>query len=358
VPKPEELFQRLDKNGDGKLTAEEVPEDQRRFFDRSVRVGDKDNDGVLTKDEFVQANRPGDNPNVPLGQLGGGPGRPGQGGGDVRQRFEMMDRNKDGKLTKDEIPEQFRERMQQLFDRAGKNEISLEEYQRFAGGPPGGGNFQPGEMFNRLDRNSDGKLSKDELPEFMRDRFAPVFERLGKDELTREDFVQAGQRLFGQAGRPSGAPDGTMRPDGAPFLPALFRKLDTNGDGRIAKDELAKAADKFAELDENGDGQLDPRELMGPPPGGIPGGPNPAGRPEAGRPNATPNPEGRPRRPGGTDGGPVFARMDRNGDGKLSKDEAPERMRENFGRYDKDSDGFLTPEELRTAFEQRERPNQ
>ncbi|MDZ4686973.1 MAG: EF-hand domain-containing protein, partial [Planctomycetaceae bacterium] len=76
-PSAEELFQKLDKNADGKLTADEIGDDQKRFFDRTVRVGDKNNDGVLTKDEFVQANKPQDNPNVPLNPQGGGnPGEP------------------------------------------------------------------------------------------------------------------------------------------------------------------------------------------------------------------------------------------------------------------------------------------
>jgi len=355
VPKPEELFQRLDKNGDGKLTSDEIPEEQRRFFDRTVRVGDKDGDGVLTREEFIQANRPGDNPSVPLGPLQGGAGRPGQGGGDPRQRFEMMDRNKDGKLTRDElqqVPEQFRERMLQMFERAGKSELTLEEFTRFAGGPPGGGNFQPGEMFNRFDRNGDGKLAKDEIPQEMRERFASAFERLGKDELTREDFAQVAQRIF-TPGQPGGTPDG-QRP---PFLPTIMRLLDANGDGRISKDELAKAAEKFGELDENGDGYLDPRELMGPPPGfaGAPGQsrPNPEGRPNTppGRPNT---PAGRPNANNSTQ---FFSRLDRNGDGKISKDEAPERMRENFARLDKDGDGFLSAEELRAASEQFGRPD-
>lgn len=347
VPNAEELFKRLDKNGDGKVTKEEVPEEQRRFFDRSVRVGDKDGDGVLTKDEFLQASKPPEAGSIPLNPAGG-PG--GDRRGDLKQRFEMMDRNKDGKVTLDEAPEPFRDRLKPIFERLGKTELNMEELGRAMGGPGGGpdGRPEPGAFFARLDKNGDGKLTKDEVPEEFKDRMAQAFERLGTNEISREQFVEMSRRLMGQPGNPEGQP----RPmgDSQRFpLPAFFRQLDSNNDGRLSKEELAKAADKFADLDENGDGQLDPRELMGPPPNFAGG---PGGNPEMRRPGieGRPNPEGRP-----ADGGPgqFFAQLDKNGDGKLSKEEVPERMREFFGRLDKDGDGFLSAEEMRDAANRR-----
>ncbi|HET6425085.1 MAG TPA: EF-hand domain-containing protein [Planctomycetaceae bacterium] len=332
VPKPEELFQRLDKDGDGKVTKEEVPEEQRRFFDRSVRVGDKDGDGALTKDEFLQASKPPEAGGIPLNPQGG-PG--GNRLGDARQRFDQMDRNKDGKVTLDEVPEPIRDRAKPIFDRLGKTELTFEDWARGMGGGPDG-RPEPGALFGRLDKNGDGKLTKEEVPDEFKERMAQAFERLGTNEITREQFVEMSRRLMGQPGNPDGQP----RPagDGLRFpLPAFFRQLDANNDGRLSKDELSKAADKFADLDENSDGQLDPRELMGPPPGFA------GGNPEMRRPGG----DGAPNVPAGL--GPFFAQLDKNGDGKLSKDEAPERMKDAFGRMDKDGDGFLTAEELRDA---------
>ena len=37
---------------------------------------------------------------------------------------------------------------------------------------------------------------------------------------------------------------------------------------------------------------------------------------------------------------------DANGDGKLSKDEAPEALRQRFDRMDRNSDGFIDQNEL------------
>jgi Ca2+-binding EF-hand superfamily protein len=42
----------------------------------------------------------------------------------------------------------------------------------------------------------------------------------------------------------------------------------------------------------------------------------------------------------------LIKRLDRDGDGKLSKAEAPERMRENFSRIDRNNDGQIDEREL------------
>jgi Ca2+-binding EF-hand superfamily protein len=137
-------------------------------------------------------------------------------------------------------------------------------------------------------------------------------------------------------------------------LPPFFRILDTDGDGRLSKEELAKLSDKFGELDRNRDGQLDPSELFGPPPEGgrRPEGdrPPPEGgrRPDGDRP---PRAEGdAPRgRGNGPLGGEIFKRLDRNGDGKLVADELPPRVRVNFEKADANGDGALDENEFRQA---------
>ena len=54
---------------------------------------------------------------------------------------------------------------------------------------------------------------------------------------------------------------------------------------------------------------------------------------------------------------PVDARMERNhesdedGDGRLSRDELPERMRQRFERMDANGDGYVDREELEVMFE-------
>ena len=328
LPEPKELFKQLDKNGDGLLERSELTPEQARFFDRLLRNADKNEDGKLSHEEFLQGHKPEEGPGLPLNGLNPGGGR---GLGDFRQRFEMLDKNKDGKVTRDEIPDFARERLSLIFERLGKDELTLEEFQRME--RPGDGNRpqgpSPEQLFGRFDTNGDGKINADDQPQ---DRARPVLEqilrRLGKkpeDGVTKEEFVANFPR----------PPEGERRPEGDGMRGPLFvRLLDTDHDGRISKAEWAKAGELFAELDKNQDGEIDMPELMGPPPEGreeqMPGRDRPAGIGNAPR--------------------PFFDRLDRDGDGKLSREEAPPRLQDRFDQLDSDKDGKLSFEELRSMF--------
>ncbi len=52
--------------------------------------------------------------------------------------------------------------------------------------------------------------------------------------------------------------------------------------------------------------------------------------------------QGKPAKPAGP---PKFSDLDKNKDGKLTEDEAPERMKQNFSRLDTDKDGSVSPSE-------------
>jgi collagen type III alpha len=84
-----------------------------------------------------------------------------------------------------------------------------------------------------------------------------------------------------------------------------------------------------------------------------PGGPGMQGGPEGPEGPGRPEGAGRPDRPaGGPGGGNLAERLksfDANGDGKISKDEAPERIQALFDRLDSNGDGQLDQEELKAA---------
>ncbi len=129
--------------------------------------------------------------------------------------------------------------------------------------------------------------------------------------------------------------DGEGRPDRPPRPNPLMMIFDIDQDGKLSKDEIAKAADSLGKLDRDGNGTIEPSELPQPP------------RPQFG--GRGPG-QGRPGQ-GGQGGrgnfGERLMQLDKNGDGKLSKDELPERFpAQMFDRLDEDGDGAVTKEEI------------
>jgi Ca2+-binding EF-hand superfamily protein len=385
-----DLFTKLDTNKDGFVTADEVPEANKTLFERLLRNADKNSDSKLSKEEFQAGLRPAEGPRP---SLDGGAGRPGQPGNpaarpdprQAEQMFAQADRNNDGKLTKDEIPEDRRERFSQMLERLnpGGDSLTKEQFVRgmmfmAQGAPPAPGNrpnpanFANREqfeaLFDRTDSNSDGKLTKDEIPE-ERQGMRLILDRAGGESITKEQFVRGMMAMAqnpGQPPRPEGAPP--RRPDGPPGGPppggGLFAALDTDRDGQLSNAEIVGAGSALLKLDRNNDGKLTPDEIFAGGPGAVRGSPDPA-RPGDARP-------GEPRRPG--DGQPPGQRRpgqpgdqspeafrerlkqaDTNNDGKLSKDEAPPFLKERFDRLDTNSDGFIDQEETRRLLDQRPR---
>jgi Ca2+-binding EF-hand superfamily protein len=366
---PAQIFADLDKDGNGKLTAKEISESQKRFFEHLLRVAGKEKDGELTKEEFLRGFKADDLKVAAPPNLGtpGGTNRQ----FDPAQLFQRFDRNQDGKLVLDEIPEQARERFKPIFDRLGKKELTREEFvqaaARFGGGAGGAFMRDPEGTFKRLDANNDGKVTVDEAPEPFRPQVERWLARLNKhkgDSLTLDDLKKVFAENMAREGRAPGGPAGRPSP--------FFRKLDTNGDGKLTKEELQKAHELFEELDLNKDGYLDPSEVFGTPaaPDGAPAAKN--DRAEATSPGVKTDAEpsqtsvaagaaakpGEPAAPHGTRAIPTTAagkgpgqRLDLDGDGKISRSEARGRLKKNFASLDTDGDGYLSRDEIRKALQ-------
>ena len=468
-----ELFDKLDANKDGQITAKEVPEEHRAHLERLLRKGDKDENKSLSKEEWEAAHKPDAEP-----EIGGPPGKEGR--PNPGQMFERMDANKDGKLQKSEIPAEappkIREMLDKVFETAGKDELSREEMLSSMGkmakenaGPPGGQGGAPSKIIERLkklDKNGDGKVTTDEFPAEGAERLQGLMSKIGGgdsiDIKKAEEFVErqaAKQAAKGEKKSP-GVPgkkkkrpgpknevsESEVRPEGGPpegdrpprmednelaLSPGgrgpgpegrgpdqegrgpgehghhghgphggIMGLLDENHDGRLSREEFSRAATFFGDLDHNRDGFIDGREMMnmpghgeggprgpesrgpradrgfGPPPGEGPGGrrgpgsEGPEGQEmkdgERPRPQGGDGERGRPgfggnRPEGGPPGGPrgpldpeeFFKRIDKDGDGAISQEEASGRMKEHFDEIDSDKDGKLSKDELKAHREKR-----
>ena len=120
-------------------------------------------------------------------------------------------------------------------------------------------------------------------------------------------------------------------PDGRPRFPnPVLEAIDADKNGELSADEIANAATALKTLDKNSDGKLDMAEM---------------------RPNFEGMGRGFGGPPGGGQGGSEemmnrLIAMDANKNGKLEKDEVPERMQSMFSRADKNEDGAIDKEEM------------
>lgn len=169
------------------------------------------------------------------------------------------------------------------------------------GGPRGG-------MFVQADKDNDGKVTLTEANQASAAKFAVA-------DGNRDGFLDPTELA---ALKP---PRGGHGPGHAG--PA---KHDKNGDGKLTKEEAPPPLQQhFDEVDTNKDGSLDQQELK-------------AAREKRGGP-----------------GGPgMVARLDKNGDGKIAKDEAPAPMQQHFDQVDTNKDGLVDQTELQAAHASRQ----
>lgn len=238
-----DLFKRLDINGDGLLTAEEIRSDQARLFERLVRQGDTNGDRELSYDEFRSALVPS-RPDKPLE-----PQQP-----DVSPQVDAvryvllsLDTNGDSMIEADEVPPHMQQVFQSLSSELDRNDNGRLEFpelsrdighlrqiafrfvrreridvatelkkleksqgeaaRRFDEPPPLAmlaDARQSGTLFNQLDNNADGKIELAELPEPLRprlERLIRLADRNRDGALTRQEFLRGLERRSRVLGR-------------------------------------------------------------------------------------------------------------------------------------------------------------
>ena len=213
------MFARADADEDGVLTEAELPP---TLWER-LSAADTDEDGKLTLDELTSFT-PERGPH--------GPPHAGPGEGDALERF---DQNDDGALTEDELPEKLWVHIAPA-DADGDGSISAEELAAYRPEPP------PREdPFDCLDKDENGVLTEDELPQQVWDRLAGA-DIDGDGSISPEELA---------AYRPEPPP----RED-------FFARLDKDDDGLLIENELPPQLwERLSGADANGDGSITPTEL-------------------------------------------------------------------------------------------------
>jgi Ca2+-binding EF-hand superfamily protein/mono/diheme cytochrome c family protein len=161
------VFQKFDKNSDGKVTSEELPNAQ--AFERF----DVNKDGSITLEEYTQVAggmKPTTTPTTPTKPAETPPATKPATTAPADAVFSGYDKNSDGKVTTDELasPQAFAR-----FDLDKDGAISLEEYNKVSGKtaptttpgttpPPSPAVSQIDAMVKQFDVNADGKITREE----------------------------------------------------------------------------------------------------------------------------------------------------------------------------------------------------
>ena len=295
-----ETVLRLDANNDMVIERDEVPEAGRAAFDRLLKLGDANKDGKLDFEEVrALAGK--------LRTLGPGLGN--------AERFREMDKDGDGKISRAEFTGPA-----PLFDRVDADKdgfITRAEATRFAAANAPGG--QVANRFKAMDKDGDGKVTRAEFtgPPGV---FAAA-DADGDGALTLEELARyAGQPVPKDAteapkGKPE-APKAEPSPAAGPFAQRL-RAMDKDGDGKVSRAEFTGRPAMFDRLDRNNDGYITRDELPGA--------------------NLGAAAKGQPGR--------LLRAMDKDGDGKISKDEFTGRPAM-FDRLDRNKDGYISRDEF------------
>ncbi len=242
-----------DADGDGRLDAKELG-----AGDAIFRLLDRNRDGYLDSRELAPPPRP--EPRDGPGGWGMGPGGPdeqetgprrppreGDGhsrGREMLERLREMDANGDGDLSRDEWkgPEELFARI----DRDADGKVTREELDEIAH-RMGGWRGKAGDtLLRRADKDQDGRISREEwpLPPEQFDRF----------DANADGFVSADEMM--PQGPRRGRKEERTGSEGADFL----AKHDADKDGKVSREEFPNER-RFAEMDANADGILDATEI-------------------------------------------------------------------------------------------------
>ncbi|WP_263418760.1 EF-hand domain-containing protein [Terriglobus albidus] len=252
---------------------------------------------------------------LPFAVLAQGPGGPvgpggGPGGPPPRIVLQALDTDHDGQLSLAEIAAASAGLLSLDVNHDGQ--LTSLEYLPNQADPKANNADEMAQRLMVFDKNRDGVLTKDEVPE----RMAGIFTRADKNgdgKITDDELKSTAAKTAGPNGRVErGANITRMDP--------ILSALDADHDGIISAAEIAAAPAALKTLDKDGDGTLSAAEI-------------------------------RMRQQTPADrAAHFFEEWDTNKDGKVTIEEAPERMGPQFNQIDTNHDGGIDLQEATTYF--------
>ena len=175
--------------------------------------------------------------------------------------FERIDTNKDGAVSAEEF-DAARRRDFDLLDANKDGFLSRQEFIQQRGADPKLTQLRE-RRFNDLDANRDGRIGRDEYLAYGRNLFI-LLDRDRDGRITRAEFEQA--LSAGAAPPPADRPNrgpGMRPPATDTRMRAAFDRIDADRNGFITLAELdAARLEEFQRMDTNGDGRLTRDEIV------------------------------------------------------------------------------------------------
>jgi Ca2+-binding EF-hand superfamily protein len=296
------LFTRLDANSDGQLNKAEIPAEHVTLFRRLVRIGDEDGDGRLSLSEFesgLTTNRPEKvvTEKIP-NELPGSDA--------LLLMLAWMDRDADLSIAESEVPTKLKPLYDQfvgLMNLPDSSRLPVPQLRQQSG--------RYGVMAQRFAFRQ--KIDVEVELALLSDPQWQYIERL-------QEPLRPGAMMGNRAN-----------------AAVAFSQLDTNGDGKVALEELPpplaeRLAGMWERADQDQDKQLSEQEFM------IVR--DRLAALQSGRDDPRRNRQGVKQ---------LLKRADRDGDGSLSREEAPQRIANRFDSFDQNGDGQLSGDELIAA---------
>jgi len=193
------------------------------------------------------------------------------------------------------------------------------------GGPSGG----HGGFLKSADLNKDGVIDQTEF-QTTRDKWFADLDTNKDGFVTADELKAFGDKMHAEWAKKHGD-QADNKPEDKPngkhgdFTQHILERVDTDKDGKISKAEFdAEGSKLFAKLDENGDGKIASNEM--------------------------------PQRHWARFGGHMFDRMDADHDGQVTKAEFQAAGEKMFQRMDKNGDGIIEKDEMQAPHGNGEMP--